>query len=383
MAKKVLFGATVDYHFKAFHLPYLKWFKDQGWEVHVAAKGDLKLPYVDHKYNIPIQRSPISKGNIEAYKKLKWIMDNHHYDLIHCHTPVGGMLARLAAKKARKRGTTVVYTAHGFHFCKGAPLKNWFIYYPLEKIMSRFTDCLITINQEDYQLSLKQFNVDKIEHVHGVGVDTIDFKPLSEQQKYERKKSFGYHPNDFLLVYAAEFNRNKNQHFLLKSFASLNAEIPAAKLLLAGEGALLEQCKELALELGISDHVHFLGFRNDIRQLVQMCDIAVASSFREGLPVNVMEAMACGLPVVAIDNRGHRELIQNNKNGWLVNGEDQDAFNSKIKLLFTNEDIRRKLGQNGRQTIVNTYSMNQVLAEKSAIYQSFMTETEDAKWVVH
>ena len=153
--KKVLFCATVDYHFKAFHLPYLKWFKEQGWQVHIAASGELELPYTDQKFNIPIQRSPFRMKNFEAYNKLKQLMDHNKYDIIHCHTPMGGVLARLAARKTRANGTKVIYTAHGFHFCKGAPLINWLTYYPIEKMLANDTDCLITINQEDYQIALR------------------------------------------------------------------------------------------------------------------------------------------------------------------------------------------------------------------------------------
>ncbi len=159
MVNSILFCATVDYHFKAFHLPYMKWFKEQGWEVHVAASGEMELPYVDKKYTIPIQRSPLSMKNMEAYRELKEIIDGNQYKLIHCHTPMGGVLARLAAREARKKGTKVIYTAHGFHFCKGAPLKNWMLYYPIEKRLAHYTDCLITINEEDYTLAKKHFNV--------------------------------------------------------------------------------------------------------------------------------------------------------------------------------------------------------------------------------
>jgi glycosyltransferase EpsD len=147
----------------------MKWFKDQGWEVHVAANGDMNLPFVDKKYNIQISRSPLSWSNHEAYNQLKTIIGENEYGIIHCHTPVGGALARLAARKSRDNGTKVIYTAHGFHFCKGAPLINWLIYYPIERWLAKYTDCLITINEEDYQLAIKhKFKAKKIEHVHGV-----------------------------------------------------------------------------------------------------------------------------------------------------------------------------------------------------------------------
>ncbi|PPA69242.1 glycosyltransferase family 4 protein [Jeotgalibacillus proteolyticus] len=382
MGAKVLFLATVDYHFKAFHLPYLQWFKNQGFDVHVAAKGELKLPFVDQKYNLPIERSPFSKKNTEAYTMLKKIIDREHYDIIHCHTPVGGLLGRLAARSARAAGTKVIYTAHGFHFCKGSPYLNWMIYYPIEKWLSKWTDCLITINEEDYQLSLNHFRNTNVKHVHGVGVDTGRFRPLEKTEKNHLKKSLGYQPNDFLLMYAAEFNQNKNQPFLLRAFAQLSKDIPEMKLLLAGEGPMLEECKNMAAELGIENRVDFLGFQNGIEKWIQISDVAVASSKREGLPVNIMESMACALPVVAVDNRGHRELIKPYKNGWLIESEDDEALISRIKWLFHQGDIRQELGQNGRQLIVSTYSTQKVLAEKSNIYQTYINPEEGAAWMV-
>lgn len=384
MPGKVLFCATVDYHFKAFHLPYMKWFQEQGWEVHVAASGNMDLPYVDKKFDLPIQRSPFKPANVQAYKELKSIIDQNKYSIIHCHTPMGGVLARLAARQARKKGTKVIYTAHGFHFCKGAPLLNWLVYYPIEKRLARYTDCLITINEEDYNLAINhKFKAKTIEHIHGVGVDTNQYKPVDENKKRELRKSYGYHPDDFLLFYAAEFNKNKNQQLLIHALALLKDDVPTAKLLLAGNGSLLDECRELAARLGVEKMVHFLGYRKDIQSLLSISDVAVASSLREGLPVNIMEAMASGLPVVASDNRGHRELVANNQNGWIINCDDPKGLSEKIKLLALNSRLRVKLGLNGRSLMESTYSINKVLDQKSSIYTVFMEEREGLKWAVH
>ncbi|OOR23661.1 glycosyltransferase family 1 protein [Bacillus mycoides] len=384
VSKKVLFCATVDYHFKAFHLPYLKWFADQGWEVHVAANGNIHLPYVTQKYNIPIQRSPLSIQNLHAYKKLKSIIHQNKYNIIHCHTPMGGVIARLAARKSRKQGTKVVYTAHGFHFCKGSPYMNWLLYYPIERILASHTDCLITINQEDYDLAVKhRFPVKDIKLVHGVGIDVQRFTSVTEIEKRELKLQCGYKSQDFLMFYAAEFNKNKNQSFLIHVLAQLKNEMPHAKLLLAGEGPLIEECKKIATQLGVTNMVHFLGYRNDIASLLQMCDLAVASSYREGLPVNIMEAMACGLPVVATDNRGHRELIINNKNGWIVDRDDIKAMADRIKGISINPKVLAQMGQYGCTSIKNQYSVNEVLKEKQEIYTTFMGEMEELRWVLH
>lgn len=384
MPKRVLFCATVDYHFKAFHLPYMKWFTEQGWEVHVAASGNIQLPYVDKKYDIPIQRSPLKLQNFHAYKELTAIINTNKYSIIHCHTPMGGLLARIAARTARREGTKVIYTAHGFHFCKGAPLINWFAYYPIEKGLAHYTDCLITINKEDYNLAVKhRFKAGSIEHIHGIGVDTEQFRPITEVRKRNLKMEFGYKPDDFLMFYAAEFNKNKNQQFLIQSLALLKNEVPHAKLLLAGNGPLMEECKKLAFHLGVAEMVHFLGYRNDIASLLPMCDLAVASSLREGLPVNIMEAMACALPVVATDNRGHRELVLNDENGWIVSHDNIEEMSNKVKLFMQKPELGLQFGSTGRKIIENKYAIHEVLEEKEDIYAMFMGETEELKWAVH
>lgn len=381
MNNRILFCATVDYHFKAFHLPYMKWFKDQGWIVDVAAAGTIQLPFSDHRYNIPIQRSPLKKSNFDAYKQLKTIIDQNNYSIIHCHTPLGGLLTRLAARRARKNGVKIIYTAHGFHFCKGVPLINWLIFYPIERNLSRFTDSLITINQEDYQLATKhRFPAKEIRYIPGVGVDTERFQPMEPNQRKEMKIASGYQPDDFLLCHVGEFNKNKNQQFLLHAFVHILKVRPNAKLILAGEGILEDNCKTLAKELGIDKHVIFLGFRNDIDRIMPICDVAVSASKREGLPVNILEAMACGLPVVAIANRGHRELVQNNVNGWLVEDLDAVQFAEKITTLFQ-DDLKEKFGDNGRKIVVGKYSTNIILRKKSYLYKAYMEKGEDVTWI--
>jgi glycosyltransferase EpsD len=382
MLNKILFCATVDYHFKAFHLPILKWFKDQGWEVHVAASGNINLPYVDRKYDIPIQRSPIKTRNLQAYKELRRIMEENDFQLIHCHTPMGGVLARLAARKAREKGTNVLYTAHGFHFCKGSSLMSWLIYFPIEKYLSRFTDCLITINTEDYQAANKHhFKAKSIKHVHGVGVDTTRFKPPSPLEKAKLREKYGYKPEEILLFYAAEFNQNKNQQLLIHALAQIKNQAPNSRLLLAGEGALLDDCNALATTLGVQGMVDFLGYRSDIEELLKASDIGVASSLREGLPVNIMEAMACGLPIVAMDNRGHNELIRNGENGWLVKGQKDLAV--KLQVLIENQFLIKELGLHGRSIIENQYSLGLVKKENSEIYNVYMNMLGEKKWAVH
>jgi glycosyltransferase EpsD len=380
MEKKILFCATVDDHFRVFHLPYLKWFKEQGWNVHIAAAGNKELPYADKKYSIPIKRFPLHKSNLDAYKKLKSIIVENRYHIIHCHTPMGGVLSRLAARNERNRITKVIYTAHGFHFCKGSSRKNWMIYYPIEKWLSRYTDCLITINEEDYQLAVsRQFKANHIEHVHGVGVDTDQFAPVSDLSKQVLRAKYHYSNDAFLMFYAAEFNKNKNQKLLIEALAFIKEQIPHARLLLAGEGPLLEECKRLSIHLGLENMVDFLGYRHDIESLLKMSDMAVASSLREGLPVNILEAMACRLPVIAVDNRGHRELVVNQKNGWLV-GNHPEEFAEKILCLAENHELRKSFGREGRKIVMDQYELKTILIEQGRIYEKFMDHLENVQW---
>jgi glycosyltransferase EpsD len=380
MKRKVLFCATVDYHFSAFHIPYLKWFKEQGWEVHVAASGNMELPYVDKKFILPIQRSPFHSKNIEAYKQLKEIILQHDYQLIHSHTPMGGVLARLAARPARKRGTKVIYTAHGFHFCKGAPIPNWLVYYPIERVLSSYTDCLITINEEDYKLATShQFKAKRIEHIHGVGVDTERFSPVSSFHKEVLRAEHRYENDAFLMFYAAEFNSNKNQQLLIKAISIVKEKIPKARLILAGEGILLRECQELAKELGVEQMVDFLGFRKDVESFLKMSDMVVASSKREGLPVNVMEAMACGLPIIASVNRGHVELVNNGVNGYIIPEDDADEFGVKLLALYNSSELRKKMGEESVSQ-VKKFSLKQVSNELMEVYSNYMVEeSRDSK----
>lgn len=386
MPNKILFCATVDYHFKAFHLPVLAWFNQQGWEVHIAAKGELDLPFVDRKFNLPIERSPFRLNNVMAYRELNAIIKQHDYKIIHCHTPMGGVLARLAAQSARRKGTKVIYTAHGFHFCKGASLLNWMLYYPIEKRLSHLTDCLITINDEDYRLAVdKDFKAKQIVHVHGVGVNTAQYKPVKKIEKWRLRQELDYRTDDYLLFYAAEFNKNKNHQLLLHALASIKEQVPHARLLLAGKGPLLEACRVLAGQLGISSMVHFLGYRNNIDRLLPMCDVAVASSLREGLPVNIMEAMACGLPIVATQNRGHSELVADGQNGYVLAQDQVKEFAGRLLALSKSEELRNRMGAESAD-IIKKYSLGQVARELNDIYKPLMEQPQDEmerlQWVI-
>ena len=309
--KKVLFVATVDSHIELFHLPYLKMFKDKGYEVHVATNTDKKIKYCDEKHKISIERNPFKLNNLKAIRELKKIVNAEKFDVIHCHTPMGGVVARLAAKKARKTGTRMIYTAHGFHFYKGAPLHYWMIFYPVEKYLAKYTDTLITINTEDFERAKKKFSkrCKDIEYVPGVGVDEKKFsKKLTAKQKHELRKSLGLKDDDFVMICVGRLDTNKNQGFLIDVTRELLKEDKKYHLLLVGpdenSGRFQDQAKD------IKEHVHFLGERSDIVELLNISDVALSASKREGLPVNLIEATITETPIVATDCRGNHDIIE-------------------------------------------------------------------------
>lgn len=336
--KKVLFIATVASHIKSFHIPYLKMLKENGYKTYVAANWNLseydKLDFCDAFIQIPIKRSPYSFDNIKAIKKLKHVIDNENFEIIHCHTPMGGVVTRIAAKKSRKKyGTKVIYTAHGFHFYKGAPLKNWILFYPVEKLLSKYTDSLITINMEDYKLAKKKFKKCKdIEYVPGVGIDTKKFDvSMSEKEKLELREKVGLKNNDYILTCVARLDKNKNQEFLINAMKKIVIMNNNIHLLLVGPDELNGKYKKKVKKYKLENNIHFLGRREDVPQLLVISNVVVSSSLREGLPVNIMEALESGLPVVALKCRGMEDLIINGKNGYIVN--DQKEFIDRVLQL--------------------------------------------------
>lgn len=374
--KKVLFVASVAGHIKNFHTPYLKLFKDKGYTTYVAANWTLKenekIDFCDNFIQLPIERKPFSLKNIKAICKLKKLLKVEKFDLIHCHTPMGSVVARLSAKSSRKKGTKVVYTAHGFHFYKGAPLKNWIIYYPVEKICSRWTDCLITITNEDYKFAKKHFkNIKKIEHVNGVGMNAKRLeKGLTESEKNDIRENLKIKSDDIVFSYVAELNSNKNQMLLIHIIERLKDLYPNIKLLLIGNGPLKERYKEYIDENNLNEFIKLLGKRNDINELLSITDIYMASSKREGLPVNIMEAMYKGIPIVATDNRGHREIAMNSKNIFIE--KDITEMEQKVIDIISNMKNYKELSQEEHNDS-KKYSIESVIERMNEIYADLLS----------
>ncbi len=371
---KILFVATVTKHIVGFHLPYLKLFKELGYEVHIASNGIEKIEYCDKHFNLPFERFPFKKENLKVYKKLKKIINENNYEIIHCHTPVGGVLARLAARKSRKNGTKVIYTAHGFHFYKGAPLFNWLIYYPIEKFMAKYTDCLITINNEDYEFAKKHLKIKRIELIHGVGMNTCRFeKKLSANQKTEKRKEFNINNEDIVLTYVAELNKNKNQILLINVIEKLKINQPNIRLLLVGDGCYKNVYQKTVKSRNLEKNIKILGQRKDINEILSITDIYVASSIREGLGLNVIEAMYKGLPVIATNNRGHRQLIEDNKNGYLVEIDNEKQLREKIQILINDKKTIKQFKLEGQKNI-EPYKLENVIKEMENIYKTIINQ---------
>lgn len=372
MKKKVLLTATVQSHICQFHKVLVELLHENGYEVHVAArnnlaeKNGLKLDFVEKVYNIPFSRSPKSADNLKAYKELKKIIDEEDYDVIHCNTPMGGIVTRLAAQKARKNGTKVFYTAHGFHFYKGAPKKNWLVFYPIEKVFSRLTDKLITITQEDYELARKKFHCE-VCRIHGVGVDEKRYFPADEKQKSMLRKELGYTDDEKLILCIGELLPNKNQQMAIRMMSDLVKEFPESKLLLAGNGPEKENLEKLSIKLGIQENVELLGYCTFLEKYQKIVDVVVACSKREGLPLNVVEAMLAGNPVIATKNRGHRELIEHQINGFLVQIDDDKDFYNKIYKMMTDEKNRNLMIENAIN-YAKQYSFTSVRKELYNVY---------------
>jgi glycosyltransferase EpsD len=368
MIKKVLFTATVDSHILAFHVPFLKYFKEHGYEVHVATNGDAKIPYCDVKHTVPFERSPLKLNNLVAIYRLKKIINTEKYEIIHTHTPMGSVVTRLAAIDSRKHGARVVYTAHGFHFFNGAPMLNWVIFYPVEKYLSHYTDALITINKEDYKLAKNRFRTN-VYYVPGVGVDESKFAfTMTAKEQKALRASLNIKPSDFVLIFPAEISKRKRQIWLIHALESMLKNHPDIHLLLPGKDSLKGKAHELIKRLRLDDNVHLLGFRNDIPKLLTISDLAVSSAFQEGLPVNIMEAMYAGLPSVVSNCRGNRDLIENKHDGYIIETEDSIEFCKKIASIYKNKRVRNRMSKKARDKIIN-YLLPRVMEDMTTIYR--------------
>ena len=353
--------ASVASMIDQFNMPNIALLQKLGYEVDVACNfiegntcsdervAELKQKLQDmhvHCYQIDFARNIKHMGqNMKALWQVEALMKQNTYEFCHCHSPIGGVVARIAGHRTR---TKVIYTAHGFHFYQGAPVMNWLVYYPVEKMLSRWTDVLITINHEDYKLAKKKFKMKKLTYVPGIGIDT-QRESLSQKEKEEKRKELGIPQDAFLITNAAEFTPNKNQKTVIEAIEQLHN--PNIYFVMCGIGEKKAELEQYVKEHGLEEHIRFVGFRNDLHEILQTSDCFVLSSFREGLSVALMEAMAEGLPVVCGRIRGNVDLVKNGFGGLLLAPEDIKAYENAFIKLY--EMRQRKPGMFEQMGITN------------------------------
>ncbi|MBU9712169.1 glycosyltransferase family 4 protein [Evansella tamaricis] len=369
---KILYITTISDTINAFLIPHIKLLIEQGNEVGIACNileeihPDL-LEMGCKIHLIPFQRSPLKRENFKAYRRINLVISKEKYELIHVHTPIASILTRFACRKLK--GIKVIYTAHGFHFYKGAPLFNWLVYYTAEKYIAKWTDTIITMNDEDFD-SAKTFNIRKkasLYKINGIGLDLKRFQPLTSNLKTKIRKEYNFKEKDFLLIYVGEMCFRKNQDMLIQVMKLVNNSIPDIKLLLVGDGKKMDQYKDMTKKLNLNNCVKFLGYRQDVNKLMSLADVVVSTSRQEGLPVNLMEGMATGLPLIVTNSRGNRDLVMNNNNGYVVELDEIDEFADKIIKLYYSPEIRKKFGDKNLK-IIKQYSLDAVLKELREIY---------------
>lgn len=342
MKEKVLILTSVASMIEQFNMSNIKILKAMGYEVHVACnfeKGNtcskerieklkVKLENLEVKYfQINFERNVFRvKKNLSAYNEIKSILLENKYKFLHCHSPIGGVIGRIAGHMTQ---TKIIYTAHGFHFFKGSSVISWLLYYPIEKLLSKYTDILITINQEDY-IRAQNLYAKRVEYIPGIGIDTKKIKHVMIDRKIKRKE-LGISDNAIILISVGELNINKNHSIIIQAIKEINNS--NIYYLICGQGNLEQELKNLSQKLNIEDRVKILGFRKDIYELLKTSDIFVFPSKREGLSVALMEAICCELPVVCSNIRGNNDLITNNVNGFLVENK-LNEYIDKIEMIL-------------------------------------------------
>ncbi|MGN8833446.1 glycosyltransferase family 4 protein [Selenomonas montiformis] len=386
--KRALFVTTTASMIDQFNRGNIATLKKLGYEVHVACNlnaGNTTSDALTHKFvedmraigvqvfDYPFTRAPFAYGkNLRMSLKLRKQIKKYRYKIIHCHTPVGGVVARLAAAfVVGKWGGRVIYTAHGFHFYHGAPLRNWLLFYPIEREMSWLTDTLITINSEDYSLVKNDFHARQIVYVPGVGVNTdvfsdeglsLQLKQKLRQQKLPAECSL----EKTVLLSVGELNNNKNHIVVIEALGRLKN--PDIQYYIAGIGENQEFLEKRIHELGLEQQVFLLGYRDDINELMRLSDVFVLPSKREGLNVSLMEAMASGLPCIVSNIRGNRDLIKKNMGGYLVKPNSVDEWECAIDQMWNMQDKWSLLGAWNKERM-EKFSLRKVQRQMERIYR--------------
>lgn len=352
--KKALIIATIYPFINGFEQNNIILLKNMGYEIHTFANGISSTKNLDTigviKNTISITRNPFSVSNLKSICKIRKYIRHNHISLIHCHTPVGGFLGRISC--IGLRNTKVIYTAHGFHFYKGAPIKNWILYYTIEKILSNFTDALITINNEDFNFARKKFKNTNVYKINGIGLDVEKIKSV-KIDKEAKKRELGVDTDTYIIMSVGELNENKNHQAVIKALEKFEHKYI---YIICGVGPLDEMLKEMAKERNVN--LKLLGFRNDIFELLQITNLFIFPSYREGLPVSLMEAVSLEVPCLASNIRGCNELLEKE---FLFNQSDILNILAKINYIYFSQE-------NFRQKNIEEYYLENVKKKMKQIY---------------
>lgn len=346
-----------------FLVPHVKYLSQHGFSVELACSdvgGRLEdlhqaLDGIAPIHVVRLVRSPFSAENRKGYGDLKKIIDGSRWDVIWTNEPVMGVMTRLAARGARKRGTKVVYMVHGFHFYKGAPLQNWLLYYPVEKYCSRLCDMIVTINEEDYRRA-KTFHAGRVEKISGIGLDTKKFAACSVDRAQKRAE-LGIPDDAFFVVSVGELQHRKNHEVLIRALGQIG--IKDIYYGICGRGELLEELRALARQLGLQDRVLFLGYRRDVIEILHCADLYAHPSMREGLGIAALEAMASGLPLLTSNVGGIPDYVKNGITGFSYEFNDVSGFAEGLERYYQNVQLRQTVTQNGLHA-VRMYDIREV-----------------------
>ncbi|WP_317311067.1 glycosyltransferase family 4 protein [Clostridium thermobutyricum] len=367
--RKILYVTNISRTVNTFFIPHMNALIKQGYKVdcacRISGEHELNSEKIDEKinfYDVPFTRDPISYKNLIAFYKLYKIQKKEKYDAIHVHTPIASFYTRLL--KIFFKDIKMIYTAHGYHFYKGSSKLSWLVFYNVEKLLSKYTDLLITINEEDYNNS-KQFKCRSLIKMNGVGVDFSEFKTLSQIEKIKIRERLGFKKEDFILIMVGEHNKNKNQIQLIKAMQKIQKEYKHIKAIFIGDGELLEENKKYIKENKINNCI-ILGFRIDVNELINMSDVLVSMSFREGLPKNIIEGLALEKPIIATNIRGNNELVKNGKNGYLVKLNNVEDI--KKAILELNENNKYIEFSKNSLKMSKKYEMKKIIEELLEIY---------------
>lgn len=350
--KKALLVTTVSGFVPQFEMNNVRILQQMGYEVHYASNYHMPSYGNDNsrldgtgiiRHQVDFERSPFTLKNIAVYKQLKKVMEEEQFDLVHCHTPMGGALARIVAHKTKVK--KVIYTAHGFHFYKGAPLKNWLIYFTMEYLLSYWTTEQICINQEDYQLAKRKFHASRVDYIPGVGLECEKFQqPCVRVDELKRELSLPL--NKKILLSAGELIKRKNHEIIIRAIKEMDDH--EVIYVICGHGELESYLKNLVKELKLEDQVYFLGYRKDIAQIYQMADLFVFPSYQEGLPFALLEAMASGKAAVCSKIRGNTDLIDDED--VLIEPTDVKGFCKGISRVLSDDNYRKYLEKKNYET---------------------------------